>query len=89
MFKKIFCLVMSVILCLGLLTGCQLGSRTTTYPVKPRKTKDNGKPLTIYCGSDVVGETSRLIYTYNNQVDKAHLGRQAIPLASSGLKRVS
>lgn len=72
MFKKIFCLVMSVILCLGLLTGCQLGSRTTTYPVKPRKTKDNGKPLTIYCGSDVVGETLDLIYAYNAQADKAH-----------------
>lgn len=70
--KKLFSLVLASVLCLSFLTGCQLGSRTTTYPVKPRKTKDNGKPLTIYCGSDVVGETSRLIYTYNNQVDKAH-----------------
>ncbi len=30
--KRIFCLVMSVILCLSLLTGCQLGSRTSSVP---------------------------------------------------------
>ena len=30
--KKLFCLVLASILCLSLLTGCQLGSRTSSVP---------------------------------------------------------
>ena len=70
--KRIFSFVLASVLCLSLLTGCQLGSRVTTYPVEPKSTKDNGKPLTIYCGSNVAGATLELIYAYNAQADKAH-----------------
>ena len=38
--KKIICLMTSVILCLSLLTGCQLGSRTTA--------PEEEGPVTVY-----------------------------------------
>ncbi len=66
--KKILGVILSCICVLGFLCGCSPSSSAGGIE-KPRKTRDNGKPLTIYCSSDTFG-IELAVSSYNNLADE-------------------
>ena len=62
---RIFSIILGLLLCISLLTGCN----TNKDPNAPKHTRDNGRKLTIYCTEDDPYQ-KRLIDNYNAQADE-------------------
>ena len=62
---RIFSMILGLLLCVSLLTGCN----TNKDPNTPKHTRDNGRKLTIYCREDDPYQ-KRLIDNYNAQADE-------------------
>lgn len=63
--RRIFSMILGLVLCLSLLTGCS----TNKDPNAPKHTRDNGRKLTIYC-TETNPYQKRLVDNYNAQADE-------------------